>query len=74
MIAAASRSFSPIPQAIRNELDGGTPSAEIAARAIERFLVSGITSFYLMPPILPGGERDYESASLVLNRFKASPF
>ena len=73
MIAAASRSFSPIPQAVRNELDSGASSAVIAASAIEGFLVSGITSFYLMPPILPGGDRDYESARLVLDRFKNSP-
>ena len=73
MIAAASRSFSPIPQAILNEFDSGGSSADIAVRSIERFLVSGITSFYLMPPILPGGDRDYESARLVLRRFKASP-
>ena len=25
-----------------------------------------------MPPILPGGDRDYESARLVLDRFKTS--
>jgi 5,10-methylenetetrahydrofolate reductase len=74
MIAAASRSFSPIPQSVRNELDSGASSADIAARAIEGFLVSGITSFYLMPPILPGGNRDYESARLVLDRFKTSQF
>ena len=73
MIAAASRSFSPIPQAVRIELDSGASSADTAARAIEGFLVSGITSFYLMPPILHGGDRDYESARLVLNRFKNSP-
>ena len=73
MIAADSRSFSPIPEAVRNEFDSGASSADIAARAIEGFLVSGITSFYLMPPILPGGARDYESARLVLNRFKTSP-
>ena len=73
MITAASRSFSPIPQAVRDEIDSGAAAADIAARAIEGFLVSGITSFYLMPPILPGGERDYESARLVLNIYKTSP-
>ena len=74
MIAAASRSFSPIPQSVRNELDSGASSADIAARAIQGFLISDITSFYLVPPILPGGDRDYESARLVLKRFKASQF
>ena len=70
MTAPGSRSFSPIPQPVRYDLDRGVPSTEIAIRAIESFLAAGIDAFYLMPPIFPGGARDYQSAQSVLTHFK----
>ncbi len=70
MTAPGSRSFSPIPQSIRDDMDKDIPSADIAIRAVERFLAAGITAFYLMPSIFPGGARDYHSAQTVLSYFK----
>ena len=69
MIAVGGRSFSPIPPDVRERLDAGADPADLASHTVESFVASGITSFYLMPPIFPGGRRDYESARLVLERF-----
>ena len=70
MTAAGSRSFSPIPQSVQDDLDRGVPSTKIAIRCIKSFLAAGINTFYLMPPIFPGGARDYQSAQSVLTHFK----
>ena len=70
MVAPGGRVFSPIPQSVRDDLDRGAPAAEIAIDCIERFLAAGISAFYLMPPIFPGGARDYQSAQSVLTHFR----
>lgn len=72
MVARGSRSFSAVPQWVRDELNAGVASSDIAIRAIQAFLAAGITDFYLMPPIFPGGARDYQSAAQVIERFKAA--
>ncbi len=71
MIAPGSRAFSPVPQSIRDSLRAGECPVDIAIRTINSFIEAGITAFYLMPPIFPGGARDYHSAAQVLNHFKA---
>ena len=73
MIAPGSRAFSPVPQSIRDSLRAGAGPAEIAIRTISSFIHSGINAFYLMPPIFPGGARDYRSTAQVLNHFKVPP-
>ena len=73
MAAHGSRSFSPVPQFVIDDLARGSAPADIASRAIDRFIAAGITEFYLMPPVLPGGARDYESARQVLDRYMPSP-
>jgi len=70
MIAPDSRAFTPVPQSIRDRLRAGDCPADIAIRTINRFIDAGITAFYLMPPIFPGGARDYRSAAQVLDHFK----
>ena len=69
MIAPGSRAFSPVPQSIRDSLRAGDRPADIAIRTINSFIEAGIDTFYLMPPIFPGGARDYRSAAQVLNHF-----
>ena len=71
MAAPGSRTFTPPPESTVDELNAGASSAAMAIRAINDFIAEGITSFYLLPPIFPGGERDYESASRVLDHFAA---
>ena len=71
MIAPGSRAFSPVPDSIRDSLQAGVSPADIAIQAIYNFIEAGITAFYLMPPIFPGGARDYPSAAQVLQHFKA---
>ena len=70
MIATGSRSFSPVPPSIQDVLAAGMSPSDIAIQTIDAFLEAGITTFYLMPPIFPGGARDYHSAQQVLNHFK----
>ena len=69
MIAVGGRSFTPVPQSVTDRLEAGIEPADLASQTIERFIAAGITTFYLMPPIFPGGRRDYESARKVLERF-----
>ena len=70
MMAQGSRSFSPVPQSVRDDISAGVAPADIAIPAIQAFLAAGITAFYLMPPIFPGGARDYHSAAQVLRHFR----
>ena len=72
MVAAGGRAFGAIPQAVHDALNSGVSPADIAARTIDRCIDGGITAFYLMPPIFPGGGRDYDAAQSVLRRFNAS--
>jgi len=72
MIAPGSRAFSPVPQSIRDSLRAGGSPVDIAIRTINSFIEAGITAFYLMPPIFPGGTRDYHSAAQVLQYFRSS--
>ena len=69
MIAPGSRAFSPVPQSIRDSLLAGACPVDIAIRTVNSFIEAGITAFYLMPPIFPGGVRDYRSAAQVLDHF-----
>ena len=69
MIASGSRAFSPVPQSIRDSLHAGVSPADIAIQTVSSFIEAGITAFYLMPPIFPGGARDYRSAAQVLDHF-----
>lgn len=71
MIAPGGIAFAEIPQFVSDELNSGVSPADIASRAVDSFLAAGISSFYLMPPILGGGKRDYDSAAKVIRRFRA---
>ena len=72
MAAPGSRSFTPMPQSVRECLNAGGSPAHIAVHAIDAFIAEGLTSFYLMPPIYPGGARDYQSAAHVIDHFNPS--
>ena len=73
MVAVGGRSFAPVPRDVWDSLEAGAEPEDLASRAVERFVTAGITNFYLMPPVFPGGRRDYESARRVLERFGRAP-
>ena len=59
--------FSNIPAWVKADLDKGRPGYEIASQILENFVGTGLRSIYLVPPILPGGHRDYEAAQRVID-------
>jgi 5,10-methylenetetrahydrofolate reductase len=54
--------FASVPQAIRRELESGRDGVEMAVEQWLRFRDASIDAFYLVPPILKGGARDYDAA------------
>ena len=63
--------FSTIPQEIRDRLEQGESGVEMALETIHGLREAGIRTFYLVPPILRGGARDYDSAKRVLAKANA---
>lgn len=63
VLAAGSITFGEPPAEWRRELDAGRAGAELAAEELRRFAAAGIPAFYVMPPILRGGARDYAAAA-----------
>ena len=59
--------FGDVPQGIREDLEKGREGVDIAAELLHEFLAAGMTTIYLVPPILRGGLRDYEAAQRVLD-------
>lgn len=62
--------FGDIPPKLKEDLERGRPGTDIALELLHRFVESGFRSFYLVPPILKGGVRDYEAAQRVLEAFR----
>ena len=58
-----------VPDWVTQGLAKGRAGADIALEVLDRFTQSGFRSFYLVPPILKGGRRDYEAAQAVLEAF-----
>ena len=59
--------FGDVPQGIREDLEKGREGVDIATELLHEFLAAGMTTIYLVPPILKGGLRDYEAAQRVLD-------
>ncbi len=59
--------FGGVPDWVTDGLDGGRAGADIALETLSRFIERGFRAFYLVPPILKGGRRDYEAAQAVLD-------
>jgi homocysteine S-methyltransferase len=68
VLAKDSITFGEPPSRWREELDAGRPGAELAAEELARFAAAGMSTFYLMPPILRGGARDYPAAAVALRQ------
>lgn len=62
--------FADVPQRVRNDLEKGRAGTEIAAEVIDELMRAGLDTFYLVPPIVKGGGRDYAAAQEVLGKFR----
>ncbi len=59
-----------VPQWVTDDLAKGRAGEDIALEVLAKFTEHGFRSFYLVPPILRGGRRDYEAAQSVLEAFR----
>ena len=62
--------FGDAPPEIQQDLDKGRPGIDIAVEMLHALMDQGIRTFYLIPPILKGGLRDYGAAQQVLSQVK----
>jgi len=62
--------FGDVPASMLRELEQGRPGADIALELLSRFAEHGLTHFYLVPPVLKGGVRDYQTAHQVMRAFR----
>ena len=58
--------FGSVPAELRAQLEAGRDGTEAAAELLTALVEAGVRGFYLIPPILKGGRRDYEAAQRVL--------
>ena len=62
--------FAGVPEWVTNDLAKGRSGSDIALQVLHQFYEIGFRSFYLVPPILKGGRRDYDAAQAVLEEFR----
>ena len=63
--------FGHIPQWVTDDLAKGRSGVDLALQVLDEFKAAGFRSFYLVPPILKGGLRDYETAQAVIDAFRS---
>ena len=63
--------FGDIPQWVIDDLAKGRSGVDLALQVLHEFKEAGFRSFYLVPPILKGGLRDYEVAQAVVDAFRS---
>ena len=61
--------FGDVPEWVTGDLERGRDAVDIALAVLHDFVDAGFRSFYLVPPILRAGRRDYEAAARVLDGF-----
>ncbi len=54
--------FRPLTPEISSQIESGTPGIEVAKQYILQLWDGGLRNFYIVPPILGGGRRDYDAA------------
>ena len=69
VMAPGSLALGEVPQHVTEDLAAGRPGADIAAQLVDELRGAGFRTFYLVPPILRAGRRDYDAAREVLARF-----
>ena len=63
--------FSDVPSWVTDDLAKGRSGGDIALQVYRDFAEAGFRSYYLVPPVLKGGCRDYEAARAALEAFRA---
>ncbi len=69
VMAPGSLALGDVPPRVTDDLAAGRPGADIAAQLVGELTDAGFRTFYLVPPILRAGRRDYDAAREVLARF-----
>lgn len=69
VMAPGSLALGEVPPRVTDDLAAGRPGADIAAQLVGELVDAGFRTFYLVPPILRAGRRDYDAAREVLARF-----
>ncbi len=64
--------FGNVPATMQKDLEQGRPPAEIALEQLRAYIKNDMTSVYLIPPILRGGRRSYQTARDVLDSFRGT--
>lgn len=63
--------FGDIPQWVTDDLARGRSGVDLALQVLNEFKEAGFRSFYLVPPILKGGLRDYEITQTVVDAVRS---
>ena len=71
IMAVNGRSFGETPQWVSDDLRAGRSGNDIALQVLDALFAAGLNSIYLLPLILPGGARDYDTAQEALRRFNS---
>ena len=67
MLSTGGIVFGTIPESLRHDLDKGRDPMDISMELLEGFIRIGLNRIYLLPPVLDGGHRDYESANILMD-------
>ena len=62
--------FGNVPEWVTEDLKRERSGVDIALQVLDEFAGAGLTSIYLILPIMRGGRRDYEAAQAVLSNFR----
>lgn len=62
--------FGNIPQWVTDDLEKGRSGRDVALQVLDDFASAGIDTIYLVPPIMRGGRRDYETTREVLDAIR----
>ena len=71
MLEVESVTFGPAPAWLKEELAAGRSAVDLALEVYSLFLESSMRNVYLLPPIIRGGQRNYEAAQKFLNAARA---
>ena len=71
MLEEGGISFGEVPPQTRRELEAGRSGVKLTLELYRRLRQASVNNIYLLPPILPGGERNYEAAQEFLERARA---
>ena len=62
--------FGEVPAEMKRQLEKGRSGAEIALELLHSLMDAGFDAFYVIPPILKGGDKDYTAAAEVIEAIK----